>query len=85
MDPGPSSTAARLIARAASLVGDSQKVIEHLKCSQSDFLDYSAGRRRPSGAEMERLVYLIIREQGIIAARNRDLLAKIRAKIAYMK
>jgi hypothetical protein len=51
-----------------------------MKCSNVDFQEYCAGRREPPAEEFDRLVTLIIREQGKLIARNRVLIARIRAQ-----
>jgi len=38
------------------------------------------GTKEPSGPELDRLIQLIIREQGKLIAKNRNLLAEIRSK-----
>lgn len=74
------NTSSRLIAMAASLVGDKAEVMAQMKCSEADFREYRAGAKEPNLAELDRLITLIIREQGTLIARNRDLLAKIRSR-----
>ena len=71
--------AARLIAMASSLTS-AQQVRAEMKCSLEDFREYCAARRQPSQAEIEILVAIIVREQGAMIARNRELLARIRLK-----
>ena len=71
--------AAKLIAMAVSL-GDADAVRKEMACSQSDFEAYCAGRKAPSQEEFERLVGVIVREQGKLIGANRDLLAKAREK-----
>lgn len=63
--------AAKLIAMAVSLVGDADAVRKEMACSQSDFEAYCAGRKAPSQEEFERLVGLIVREQGKLIGANR--------------
>lgn len=72
--------AAKLIAMAVSLVGEADEVRKEMACSPSDFEAYCAGRKAPSQEEFERLVGLIVREQGKLIGANRDLLAKAREK-----
>ena len=74
------NTSSRLIAMAVSLVGDSRKLMEHMHCSEADFLAYCDGRKEPTWPELDRLITLIVREQGKIIAHNRDLLAAQRAR-----
>ena len=86
MDRAPEkllSTSSRLIAMAASLVGSGHEVMAAMKCAEAAFLEYCAGRKEPSGPEFERLIELIIREQGTIIGQHRDLLEKARAKPRY--
>jgi hypothetical protein len=75
------NTASRLIAMAASLVGSAHAVMEIMKCSEADFREYCDGRRELPFPELDRLITLIIREQGNIVAGNRQLLSEIRDKL----
>jgi hypothetical protein len=74
------NTSSRLIAMAVSLVGEAQSVALEMKCSNEDFLEYCAGHKEPLPQEFDRLITLIIREQGRMIAKNRQLLADIRAQ-----
>jgi hypothetical protein len=74
------NTTSRLIAMAASLVGEAEQVRAHMACSAADFLEYCAGRKEPPMPEFDRLISLIVREQGKIIAANRELIARIRAR-----
>ena len=73
-----------LMALAASLADEPRKVWESMGCSEAEYRDYCAGRKVPTQLELERLVELIIQEQGNIVSRNRDLLAQVRAKDAKL-
>jgi hypothetical protein len=64
---------------AVSLVGETQPVMAEMGCSNEDFLDYCAARKEPSAQEFDRLIKMLIREQGNLIAKNRELIAKIRA------
>lgn len=75
-----SNTTSRLIAMAVSLLGEPHKVRQEMKCSEADFLEYCAASKEPSWPELDRLIGLIVREQGSIIAKNRDLLAALREK-----
>jgi hypothetical protein len=59
---------------AASLVGSAQEVRATMQCSEVDFLQYCSGSKEPTYAELDRLVTLIVREQGKVIAHNRELL-----------
>jgi hypothetical protein len=74
------NTSSRLIAMAVSLVGEAQSVALEMQCSNADFLDYCAARKEPPAQELDRLITLIIREQGRLISKNRQLLADIRAQ-----
>ncbi|MGH8635758.1 MAG: hypothetical protein ACREUZ_01335 [Burkholderiales bacterium] len=74
------NTSSRLIAMAVSLVGEAQSVMLEMRCSSEDFLDYCAALKEPPADELDRLVKLLIREQGNLIAQNRELIAKIRAR-----
>ena len=65
---------------AVSLTGDAETVRHALQCSAEDFRAFASGTMEPPYLELEKLVTLIIREQGIIIAKNRELLAQIRGK-----
>jgi hypothetical protein len=74
------NTTSELIAMAVSLVGESEFVRETMNSSPEDFQDYCAGQQEPSLSEFDRLVNLIIAEQAKIIVKNREFIAKIRAK-----
>lgn len=74
------STGARLIAMAVSLAGSVEEVKACMRSTEADFLDYCAGAKEMALDELDRLVTLIIREQGKIIAQNRDLLQRAREK-----
>jgi len=76
--------AAQLIAMAVSLVGDAEAVRKAMACSEYDFEAYCAGGKAPSQQEFERLVELIVREQGSLIAANRVLLAEMRDKAKHV-
>lgn len=76
--------AAQLIAMAVSLVGEADAVRKAMGCSELDFEAYCAGRTAPSQSEFERLVGVIVREQGNLIAANRNLLAQIREKAKHL-
>ena len=79
------NTASRLIAGAVSLVGSPEEVRAFMQTTAEDFLDYCACRKDPTWPELDRLITLIVREQGKIIAHNRRLLremAEVRAKRA---
>ena len=83
MDRGPGklpNTASRLIAMAVSLVGEAEPVRDVMHASHEDFRAYCAGEKELPYGELDRLIALIIREQGKIIAKNRELIAEIRAK-----
>jgi hypothetical protein len=72
--------ASRLIAMAVSLVGSAAEVVAEMKSTDADFRAYCAAEKEPSAEEFSRLVTLIIREQGKLIAKNRELLATIRER-----
>ena len=74
------NTSSRLIAMAVSMLGSAQAVNAEMRCSAQDFDDYRIGKKEPSWPELDRLVTLIVREQNKLIARNRELLARIRAR-----
>jgi hypothetical protein len=75
-------TASRLIAAAVSLVGSGQEVRAYMRATEEHFVEYCAGTKEPSFAELDRLVTLIIREQGKVIAQNRELLRRNREKMS---
>ena len=74
------NTASRLAVMALWLLGDSEAVRKCLQCSELDFQDYVAGRKEPSWIEFDRLVALIVREQGILLANQREGLRRRRER-----
>jgi hypothetical protein len=73
-------TGARLIAIAVSLIGAENKVKEQMRCSDADFLLYCSGEKEVPFPELDRLISLIIHEQGMLIAKNRQISAELRAK-----
>ena len=73
------NTASRLIAMAASLVGEVEAVRLAMGCSNADFLEYVGSKKEPPWPEFDRLIQLILREQGKMIAKNRELMSEIRA------
>ena len=71
--------ASQLIAMASALTS-AEQVRAEMKCSSDDFRDYCAARKQPTQPEIETLVAIIVREQGAMITRNRQVLARIRAK-----
>ena len=45
-----------------------------------DFEKYRDGEKEPTWPELDKLVLLVVAQQRIIIAHNRDLLARMRAK-----
>jgi hypothetical protein len=74
------NTSSRLIAMAASLVGDLDAVRRAIKCSPEDFREYCSGRKQLPYDELDQVINVIVTEQQKIIAKNRELLAAIRAK-----
>ena len=74
------NTSSRLIALAVSLVGSGQAVSAKMRCTEDDFRDYCAGTKEPSWPELDRLVSMIVREQGKMIAKNRELLNQMRTR-----
>lgn len=79
--PNLPNTASRLISMAVSLVGEAQTVALEMKCSNTDFRDYLAGKKEPPMEEFNRLVELVVREQTKMIARNRELVAQARGRL----
>ena len=74
------NTSSRLIAMAVSLVGEAEAVRKVMRCSHDDFRDYCASEKELPWPELDRLVGLIISEQGKMIARNRQFLKAARNK-----
>lgn len=72
------NTASRLIAMAVSLVGGGEEVMKAMGCPTENFQAYCSGQKEPTWPELDRLVTLIVREQGKTIAQNREFLAKAR-------
>jgi hypothetical protein len=72
------NTSSRLIAMAASLVDSAEQVRVEMGCTPEDFREYCAGHKEPPMPEFDRLITLIVREQGRMIAQNRELIAKVR-------
>jgi hypothetical protein len=68
------ATTSRLIAMAVSLVGSPQEVMAHMKSSEADFVAYCAGEKEPSSGELDALIGLIVRQQGSLIAKNREVI-----------
>ena len=80
MVPPELPNTARLVVMAVWLVGDSEAVRKCLQCSEVDFQDYMAGRKEPSWPEFDRLIELIVREEGILIANQREVLRQRRER-----
>lgn len=74
------NTSSRLIAMAVSLVGEVEEVRKAMCCSHDDFRDYCASEKEPPWPELDRLIGLIISEQGKMIAKNREFLNAARNK-----
>ena len=74
------NTASRLIAMAVSLTGEAHAVALEMKCTNDEFRAYAAGSQEPPAEQFERLVSLIVHEQTKLIAKNRELIARIRAR-----
>jgi hypothetical protein len=77
--PRRPNTASRLISMAVSFVGPAH-VMACMKCSAEDFQKYRDGEKELTWPELDRLVKLVVDQQRIVIARNRDLLARMRAR-----
>ena len=80
MDRTEGKTTPRLIAMAVSLLGSGEAVQAELKCSATEFREYCSGDKEVPWPQLDRLISMIIREQGLIIAKNREFLAQARAK-----
>ena len=65
---------------AASLVGDENKVRQHMRCSEADFFMYCSGEKELPFPELDRLITLIVHEQGLLIAKHREFLAEVRGR-----
>ena len=67
---------------AASLAGEVEKLRKAMGCSPESLREYAAGSKEPPPDEFERLAGFIIREQGVLIAKNREFLEAMRSKKA---
>ena len=74
------NTASGLIDMAVSLMGSVEPVIKEMKSSTDNFREYRAGTKKVPPLEYDRLISLIVREQGNTIAKNRELLAKLSSR-----
>ena len=72
------TTSSRLIALAVSLVGDAETVRQHIKCIPTDFNDCCSGATDLTPIQLDSLISLIIHEQGLLIAKNRELKERAR-------
>lgn len=79
MDSTSGKSTSRLIAMAVSLVGEA-KVWTRMQCTEADFLLYCAGNKEPRWPELDRLIAMIVHEQGIIIGKNKEMLTELRKK-----
>ena len=75
------NTASRLIAMAVSLLGNTEAVRLEMGCTPEEFRAYGEAETEPPWHQVDRLVQLIVREQGKVIARNRKLTEEIRARL----
>lgn len=75
------NTTSRLIAMAVSLTGSVDEVRAQMRSSAADFEDYRAGRKEPIWPELDKLIALIVREQGSIIAKNKERIARNRERL----
>jgi hypothetical protein len=74
------NTTSRLIAMAASLGVGVEAIRQEMGCSASAFLEYVQGKKEPPWPEFDRLIQFIVREQGKMIVKNRELLSEIRVR-----
>jgi hypothetical protein len=65
---------------AVALVGESEKVKQHMKFTDAELIDLLAGKRELTWVELDLLTTLLVREQGSMIARNRELVELIRLR-----
>ena len=65
---------------AVSLVGDAGKVRDTMECSDADFRAFGDGTLQPDATQRDRLLALIVREQGLVIARSRELVDELRRR-----
>ena len=74
------TTSARLLAMAVGLLGETSLVRNHMKFSDTELVDVITGKREMTWVELDLLTTLLIREQGSIIAKSRDLLELLRLR-----
>lgn len=65
---------------AVALLGEAIKVRNHMKFSEAELVAIVAGERELTWAELDLLTTLLVREQGNVIAKNRDLAELIRLR-----
>lgn len=65
---------------AIALLGEAIKVRNHMKFSEAELVAIVAGERELTWAELDLLTTLLVREQGNVIAKNRDLAELIRLR-----
>jgi hypothetical protein len=80
MLPEPQTTSARLLAMAVALRVDKSKLRQHMKLSDAELASLLAGDRELSWAELDLLTDLLVREQGFVIDKNRDLVELLRLR-----
>jgi hypothetical protein len=74
------TTSSRLLAMAIALLGESEKVRQHMNFNQAELLALLAGDRELTWDELGLLTTLLVREQGSLIAQNRELIELIRLR-----
>ena len=76
----PQTTSARLLAMAVALRVDRNKLRHHMKLSDAELASLLAGDRELSWTELDLLTDLLVREQGFVIDKNRDLVELLRLR-----
>lgn len=85
VDPAPilgmlPTTSARLLAMAIALLGETNLVRRHMKFSDAELVDLLSGKREMTWVELDLLTTLLVREQGSLLAKSRDLVELLRLR-----
>ena len=65
---------------AVALSGETSKVRDHMKFSQAELHALLAGKRELTWSELDLLTTLLVKEQGTLIAKNRDLVELLRLR-----
>ena len=65
---------------AIALLGESKPVMSHMKLSEAELLSLLHGDRELTWVELDLLTTLLVREQGSMISKNRELVELLRLR-----